>query len=387
MLPATAFTDDNDKVVEEHHLRSIASKINSLTSASMQPPGTAALALEVAIDVNRRLQEVFKQQLTAVDSSLHFNEASQSSIRLRVAEAQKNRRAALRQPGNHQPMMRPRRVPGKPFFEDNNGEHPPRNPDAQLRHALITEKMPLVFTTKKWSKEDREKLHKGVRSLMQKIIVEQAMDNPEMSSQELEQTISETAAMNFEELSAHKDGTFSNEDWEQIVLLGEIKHSAAACRVQWETVDHPSIRHPDSHPWQKEEECRLLELARLHEGYNWQQTAAELDSGRTPAACFIRYQQTLNKNLLRSTWDKEEDKQLAEAVRLYGTKNWQQVAACLKQRSAQQCQFRWCKSLDPKIVKGKWDSTADARLRMAVQAYGCKNWNLIREHVPGRSDA
>jgi hypothetical protein len=65
-------------------------------------------------------------------------------------------------------------------------------------------------------------------------------------------------------------------------------------------------------------------------------------------------------------WTKQEDRELIEAVRVCGNKNWQQVAHCLKDRTGQQCLHRWQKTLSPDIRKGRWSPLEDmVPLRMS----------------------
>lgn len=83
------------------------------------------------------------------------------------------------------------------------------------------------------------------------------------------------------------------------------------------------------------------ERAKKHNGYNWEAVAAELGTARTPVMCLLRYQRSLNPNLLRSKWTPEEDRRLTDAVAQFGAKNWQQVASCVPGRNPQQCLHRY----------------------------------------------
>lgn len=102
--------------------------------------------------------------------------------------------------------------------------------------------------------------------------------------------------------------------------------------------------------------------------------------------CFQRFQRSLNANLILSRWKPEEDRKLAEEVRKYGDRNWQQVASRMKMRTDQQCLHRWAKSVNPQVRSGRWSTAEDLRLRLAVRAYGAKHWAKIQAHVPGRTD-
>jgi hypothetical protein len=75
--------------------------------------------------------------------------------------------------------------------------------------------------------------------------------------------------------------------------------------------------------------------------------------------CFTRYQRSLNSRMMKSKWTPEEDHLLAEATKIFGQRNWQQVAHCIPGRTGQQCLHRWQKTLDPDIVHGKWSHEHD----------------------------
>jgi myb proto-oncogene protein len=143
--------------------------------------------------------------------------------------------------------------------------------------------------------------------------------------------------------------------------------------------------------WSKEEERRLRHLAVVNRGHNWHEIAGQLhqeipDSRRTPTQCFAKYQRSLNPNLTKSKWSEEEDRILYEAVKLYGLKNWGQVANCLDGRTGQQCLHRYQKTLSPDIKKGKWEWEEDRRLQLATAIYGPGKWSYICAHVPKRTD-
>eukprot|EP01090_Pellita_catalonica_P003004 TRINITY_DN12636_c0_g1_i1.p1 TRINITY_DN12636_c0_g1~~TRINITY_DN12636_c0_g1_i1.p1 ORF type:complete len:452 (+),score=89.12 TRINITY_DN12636_c0_g1_i1:101-1357(+) len=175
-----------------------------------------------------------------------------------------------------------------------------------------------------------------------------------------------------------------NIDWDSLAKNHVPSRSGVDCQIQWLQHNHPDI---NKSKWTRNEDKRLLALAKKHKAHNWEAIAKELDSNRTPAACFQRYQRSLNTNMMKSKWSKEEDKSLVNAVRRYGEKNWQQVATALEGRTGQQCLHRWQKSLNPNIhARGRWSPEEDMRLTFAVKAYGSKSWTKISKHVPGRTD-
>jgi myb proto-oncogene protein len=235
------------------------------------------------------------------------------------------------------------------------------------------------------------------------------------------------------------------------------------CKIHWTQVMHPQI---NKRKFTKEEDQRLLALANEHKGHNWQAIADALgvhsllcihsklvvhalltygfnrpiaphrsacnaiSAASTQTSCEgtgLCFKLTSIHSRARVTdvcanrrkWTKQEDKELVEAVRLYGNKNWQQVAHCLKDRTGQQCLHRWQKTLSPDIRRGRWISVEDmvrlhARntflgatmkrltdifashhvmvvdnqmLTLAVKAYGENlSWVKVQTQVPGRTD-
>jgi hypothetical protein len=85
-------------------------------------------------------------------------------------------------------------------------------------------------------------------------------------------------------------------------------------------------------------------------------------------------------------WSPETDKRLLDAIQVYGTNNWLigvkgfsflaptsliifSVARVVSpDATAQQCQNRFQRSLDPNLRRGAWSSEEDAKLRLAVEA-------------------
>ena len=135
-------------------------------------------------------------------------------------------------------------------------------------------------------------------------------------------------------------------------------------------------------PFGEDEMAVLLDLASDYQEHEWDMIASGLSQHgwkhRTPMACFRAYhfyrssQPRPNRGV--TTWTKEEDKTLAEAVRAEGDSNWIKVAQWVEGRSAQDCLVRWRYSVDPSIKRGKWTPEEDELLRQGVARYGAKDW-------------
>lgn len=187
------------------------------------------------------------------------------------------------------------------------------------------------------------------------------------------------------------------EFWNLISLdLGNrCERTGRDCQITWYHFIDPNINRK---PWEKAEDLRLLALVSEKEGFNWIEIAQELNSGRTPYQCILRYQRSLNKNLIKSTWSKQEDERLQFAVELFGgfdfielnkrsTSRWNFVANLLPGRTNQQCRTRYVRSLRAGLKHGSWSLYEDVRLQFAFFVYGGNSWAKISRHVKGRSDS
>lgn len=83
-------------------------------------------------------------------------------------------------------------------------------------------------------------------------------------------------------------------------------------------------------------------------------------------------------------WTKTEDEALRAAVEEHGAKNWKLISQRLPQRSEVQCLHRWQKVLKPTLVKGPWTEDEDRKVVELVKKYGAKKWSLIASNLPGR---
>lgn len=94
-----------------------------------------------------------------------------------------------------------------------------------------------------------------------------------------------------------------------------------------------------------------------------------------------------------AAWSKEEDRLLEIAVGMFKAKNWRKIADFiymngnnLPKRTADQCNQRWLRTIDPKITKGNWPAEEDSRLIAAVKMCPSRNWKAISTLMPNRTD-
>lgn len=87
----------------------------------------------------------------------------------------------------------------------------------------------------------------------------------------------------------------------------------------------------------------------------------------------------------RGHWRPAEDSKLKELVAQYGPQNWNLIAEHLQGRSGKSCRLRWFNQLDPRINRRAFSEEEEERLLNAHRLYGNK-WAMIARLFPGRTD-
>jgi hypothetical protein len=184
-------------------------------------------------------------------------------------------------------------------------------------------------------------------------------------------------------------------NWKEIASLvpGRTKEQ---CHNRWHTKLNFSIDATTARTgkWTIDEDKKLKDGVREHGGKNWKAIAL-LVPGRTDQQCVKRWSDALDPSIGRATaskgkWTADEDKQLKDAFRAHGGKNWEEIAALVPDRTKIQCANRWHNILDPGIGRataraGRWTADEVKKLNDAVPAQGAKNWAKIATLVPGRT--
>ncbi|XVF42657.1 hypothetical protein PTKIN_Ptkin01aG0382300 [Pterospermum kingtungense] len=87
----------------------------------------------------------------------------------------------------------------------------------------------------------------------------------------------------------------------------------------------------------------------------------------------------------RGHWRPAEDAKLKDLVAQYGPQNWNLIAEHLEGRSGKSCRLRWFNQLDPRINRRAFMEEEEERLLAAHRLYGNK-WAMIARLFPGRTD-
>ncbi|KAG2387312.1 hypothetical protein C9374_001644 [Naegleria lovaniensis] len=261
-------------------------------------------------------------------------------------------------------------------------EGPKPNDDAIKRHSLIDKTV--IVDTRKWTTNEIKNLRYAIRLQSQELKCAFILENYKGNSALIKKEFENISKMPGEELENIET---SKIDWEKVAMYHVKTRKPEECRKYWEIELAKDIKKEN---WTKEEDLKLLRVAEDYKGHDWEKIAEKMyenqELTRRPIHCFRRYQRSLNTNMMRSKWTPEEDDKLMEAVKLFGEKNWQQIANQLDERTGQQCLHRWMKTLNPAIKRGRWTVEEDKRLYLAVHAYPPNNWVLVNRHTPGRTD-
>ncbi|KAI0742142.1 hypothetical protein BC629DRAFT_1563992 [Irpex lacteus] len=175
-------------------------------------------------------------------------------------------------------------------------------------------------------------------------------------------------------------------NWERIASkvsdagVNYVRRTAQECEIRWLGDRHPEHNHTE---WTKEESARAVKLVgSAKEGeVDWVEIAAKLGTNRTPVDCMRHAVQRK-----AHVWTPEADNRLLEAVRIYGRENWQQVARQVSEdATSSQCQSRYVRSLDPNIKRGEWTKEEDDLLKDAVSVFG-RSWMDVCVWIPGRNN-
>ncbi|CAM8952133.1 hypothetical protein QQ045_015777 [Rhodiola kirilowii] len=107
-----------------------------------------------------------------------------------------------------------------------------------------------------------------------------------------------------------------------------------------------------------------------------QQRSKQIDGGRDEKS---------HKFCARGHWRPAEDAKLMQLVDQFGPQNWNLIAEHLPGRSGKSCRLRWFNQLDPKINKKPFSDEEEEKLLQSHKLYGNK-WAMISKLFPGRTD-
>lgn len=135
--------------------------------------------------------------------------------------------------------------------------------------------------------------------------------------------------------------------------------------------------------WTEEEDTILRKFVNTH-GKQWSAASAKLPK-RTPTQIAARWEKCLNPQLVKGPFTHDEDKIIMEFVEKNGPHSWPSISKYLPERSPKQCRERWFNHLNPNVLKGSWNYEEDLLIFEQYNQRGPK-WSLIAKMLPGRTD-
>ena len=235
--------------------------------------------------------------------------------------------------------------------------------DSEAARARRRDALPVEHAVIPWTKKEREALRNTAAALRRK-----GPRGPSSASSSL--------------------------DWDLISCLNEARvlrmypvRTAAACRFEWEENVSPSATKTKK--WEKDDDKRLVEAATQYGGRNWAAIALAVGGGRTPFACFSRYQRQFRSAgcLNMKRWSAKEDEQLLRVTAQCGTCDWSSVAGFFKgTRSKEACSSRWHLLVQREQPQpSPWSVDENRMLTLAVHAFPKGDWVSVSACVPTRT--
>jgi len=74
------------------------------------------------------------------------------------------------------------------------------------------------------------------------------------------------------------------------------------------------------------------------------------------------------------------------AVKAYGAKNWSKIQGHIKGRTDVKCRERWVNVLNPSLTRSKWTPEEDEKLLELAKSMGLGEWTKIAKFLPPRTD-
>lgn len=343
------------------------------------------MAASAALAANRALQDALVSVLARLEEVQERQEGRARRVRASLAHAGSSEAA-------ESPTTAGRRSwAHASLFAAPDGSLPEPNAHAVVL-APLAEKAPVSQALGKFSESETRALTRAVRQCVQEALTRKALQEMQstrgITMEQLDRKMEEVTNVDMTSEEARK--ACEEVDWERVVRVvrtartsGPVR-TAEDCKFEWECFCSPRFNVEE---WTESEDEKLLELAELEQGTNWERIAQAMGTQRRPADCLKRFQTKFNTLSGRKAWTLDEDKRLVEAVILYGQNDWRAVAERVGTRTRTQCLQRWRRcSLKPGLKKGKWTKEEDEALRTAVNCIGPHYWSLIAQYVQGRSD-
>ena len=355
------------------------------------------------VDLNVAYTEHLKKVLVTLQRELLRNQERQRQIDVEIHDLISASGNFGCQPRSQHRIITRRALSvfASPYFKDQNIYFPPPNEDTKKKKTSYELDVWIDYP-KRFSEEDRKKLKCFVREdalrmrssrLKQEIeklrgqFVRLSGEDPEKELLAGELRKCDEELENIDKLSSEELFTerWEEYDWDKISTTDfKGSRSPRVCQLQWQNRVHPSINSSSFSP---DEDKLLKQLAEALNSQDWDSIAKEMDTGRTPIACFVRFMTRHCIVVDNRRFEKSEDDRLRRLVahsRINKFIPWQKVAYYMERRTKDQCYQRFVFNLRDNIRRGPYSDVEDMVLVMGEKLYG-NDWKKINEILPTRT--
>ena len=133
--------------------------------------------------------------------------------------------------------------------------------------------------------------------------------------------------------------------------------------------------------WTKEEDKILLKKVEKYNFKNWKLIASFI-KGRTAIQCSARYKR-IKPGIKKGYWSKEEDIKLKYLYKIFGN-NWSKISKLMPERTGKQIRDRYLNSLDENLNKNQFSKEEDLKIISFYKIYG-NSWVKIAKKLNGRT--
>jgi len=178
----------------------------------------------------------------------------------------------------------------------------------------------------------------------------------------------------------------SNQEWDKIAELLGTNRSGFQCFVHY--VSHlKESNNFSSGKWTKVEDRKLISLvnsSKIGDFIPWGKVSSFMGN-RNPFQIYNRWANSLNPELVKGRFSKDEDILIVAGVEMFG-KTFKEIALLMSNRTASQVRERYERHLLPKTAKvGSWSLEEDKQLLNLVQKYGANKWSEIAKEMKTRT--
>ncbi|KAI6173458.1 hypothetical protein M3Y98_01083800 [Aphelenchoides besseyi] len=361
--------------------------------AEFNEMGPEAGGIVSLLAINQAYLDLIERLLLKVQNLLEKNREEQKKIN-----------QTLRNPGlndNISNLIIKRTMFFPPYIKDTHGMVPVANEESKQIRQVCSYNL-LMRKERQWLPKELADLRSAVAEQLKEQQTRDLISRQNLFRQKMENYSAQDGIANYnkwrdelatiqrrlnyirnlDDKSVFKSATYNEIDWRHISF--NCQRTWLQLKMKWMNEQAP---HWNRGPWTAEEDEQLKTYGQNLQP-NWDVVATRLATSRTPYLCFERFLSLQKAIFIKKPWTSDEDEKLVSLVQTFTTENninWRRVAAHMSDRTRDQCEVRYSRSLDARLNHGRWVESEDLLLLSAVNKYGPQDWVRIANMVPGRN--